>query len=62
LNYILWLQDLLDSSSDEYGDDFDDERDVIGLDVLVENTFPNLLNGRSNIIIVAQVPVVSILC
>jgi hypothetical protein len=62
LNYILWLQDLLDSSSDEYGDDFDDERDVIGLDVLVENTFPNLLNGRFNIIIVAQVPVVSILC
>lgn len=62
MNYILWLQDLLDSSSDEYGDDFDDERDVIGLDVLVENTFPNLLNGRSNIIIVAQVPVVSILC
>lgn len=62
MNYILWLQDLLDSSSDEYRDDFDDERDVIGLDVLVENTFPNLLNGRSNIIIVAQVPVVSILC
>lgn len=33
LNYILWIQDLLDSTSSDYRDDYDPDRDVIGLDM-----------------------------
>ncbi|OJJ80760.1 DUF890 domain protein [Aspergillus glaucus CBS 516.65] len=33
LNYILWLQDLLDTTGDEYRDDYDPDRDVTGLDI-----------------------------
>ncbi|OJJ72350.1 hypothetical protein ASPBRDRAFT_42038 [Aspergillus brasiliensis CBS 101740] len=33
LNYILWLQDLLDTTSDEYRDNYDPDREVIGLDI-----------------------------
>lgn len=33
LNYILWLQDLIDTTGDEYRDDFDPDRDVTGLDI-----------------------------
>ncbi|OJJ47054.1 hypothetical protein ASPZODRAFT_115977 [Penicilliopsis zonata CBS 506.65] len=33
LNYILWLQDLLDTTGDEYRDGYDPDRDVLGLDI-----------------------------
>ncbi|RMJ28434.1 DUF890 domain-containing protein [Aspergillus sp. HF37] len=33
LNYVLWLQDLLDSTSADYRDDYDPDRDVAGLDI-----------------------------
>ncbi|OGM50796.1 DUF890 domain protein [Aspergillus bombycis] len=33
LNYILWLQSLLDTTGDEYRDDYDPDRKVIGLDI-----------------------------
>ncbi|PWY90662.1 DUF890 domain protein [Aspergillus heteromorphus CBS 117.55] len=33
LNYILWLQDLLDTTGDHYRDDYDPDREVLGLDV-----------------------------
>ncbi|KAI9930186.1 hypothetical protein MW887_011998 [Aspergillus wentii] len=33
LNYILWLQDLIDTTGDEYRDDFDPDREVLGLDI-----------------------------
>ncbi|GES64045.1 DUF890 domain protein [Aspergillus terreus] len=33
LNYILWIQDLLDTTGDEYRDDYDPDRAVIGLDI-----------------------------
>ncbi|KAH7382777.1 DUF890 domain protein [Cadophora sp. MPI-SDFR-AT-0126] len=33
LNYILWIQSILDSTSDSYGDTYDAERDVLGLDI-----------------------------
>lgn len=32
-NYILWIQDLLDSTSDSYADRYDAERTVTGLDM-----------------------------
>lgn len=35
LNYILWIQDLLDTTSDEYLDQYDPDRDVIGMDMYV---------------------------
>lgn len=35
LNYILWVQDLLDTTSDEYLDQYDPNRDVIGMDMYV---------------------------
>lgn len=33
LNYILWIQDLLDTTGDEYRDDYDPDRSVVGLDM-----------------------------
>ncbi|CZT12009.1 hypothetical protein WAI453_003291 [Rhynchosporium graminicola] len=33
LNYILWIQRLLDSTSDSYSDSYDVEREVLGLDI-----------------------------
>lgn len=33
LNYILWLQDLLDTTADDFRDGYDPARDVIGLDM-----------------------------
>ncbi|KAL4967614.1 DUF890 domain protein [Aspergillus stella-maris] len=33
LNYILWLQDLLDTTSDEYRDSYNPDRTVTGLDI-----------------------------
>ncbi|PLB46137.1 DUF890 domain protein [Aspergillus steynii IBT 23096] len=33
LNYILWIQDLLDATGDEYRGDFDPDRKVVGLDI-----------------------------
>ncbi|GIJ91333.1 hypothetical protein Asppvi_010298 [Aspergillus pseudoviridinutans] len=33
LNYILWLQDLLDTTGDQYRDDYDPDRPVLGLDI-----------------------------
>lgn len=33
LNYIVWIQELLDSTGDEYRDDYDPDRDVLGLDI-----------------------------
>lgn len=38
LNYILWIQDLLDSTSSDYRDDYDPDRDVTGLDMYVSRT------------------------
>lgn len=35
LNYILWAQDLVDTTGDEYRDDYDPDRDVLGLDMYV---------------------------
>ena len=32
LNYILWLQDLIDTTG-EYRDNYDPDRDVVGLDM-----------------------------
>jgi 23S rRNA (adenine1618-N6)-methyltransferase len=32
-NYILWLQDLLDTTGDDYRDKYDPEREVVGLDM-----------------------------
>ncbi|KAL8761549.1 MAG: hypothetical protein Q9184_002343 [Pyrenodesmia sp. 2 TL-2023] len=34
-NYILWLQDLLDTTSEDYRDGYDPEREVMGLDMCV---------------------------
>ena len=34
-NYILWLQDLLDTTSDDYRDKYDPDREVVGLDMWV---------------------------
>ena len=31
--YILWIQDLLDTTSDGYTDEYNPERDVVGLDM-----------------------------
>jgi len=33
LNYILWIQSLLDNTSDSYRDTYDAEREVLGLDI-----------------------------
>ncbi|KAE8375975.1 DUF890 domain protein [Aspergillus bertholletiae] len=33
LNYILWLQSLLDTTGYEYRDDYDPDRNVVGLDI-----------------------------
>ncbi|KAL1964388.1 hypothetical protein VTN77DRAFT_6946 [Rasamsonia byssochlamydoides] len=33
LNYILWLQDLIDTTGDDYRDDYDPDREVVGLDI-----------------------------
>lgn len=33
LNYLLWIQSLLQSSSDKYTDAYYPEREVIGLDI-----------------------------
>lgn len=33
LNYILWIQDLLDTTSANYADEYDPNRDVVGLDM-----------------------------
>lgn len=32
-NYIVWIQDLLDTTSDTYADRYDAERTVTGLDM-----------------------------
>ena len=39
LNYILWLQDLLDTTAEDFRDAFDPAREVVGLDMCV---CPNL--------------------
>ncbi|RAL08555.1 DUF890 domain protein [Aspergillus homomorphus CBS 101889] len=33
LNYILWLQDLLDTTGDDYRDSYDPDQKVVGLDI-----------------------------
>ncbi|KAH8594405.1 DUF890 domain protein [Bisporella sp. PMI_857] len=33
LNYLLWIQSLLDTTSDTYSDSYDSERKVLGLDI-----------------------------
>ncbi|KAL9617483.1 MAG: hypothetical protein Q9160_007746 [Pyrenula sp. 1 TL-2023] len=33
LNYIFWLQDLLDTTGDDYRDRYDADREVVGLDI-----------------------------
>jgi 23S rRNA (adenine1618-N6)-methyltransferase len=37
-NYIIWLQDLLDSTSDDFREKHDPDREVIGLDMSVDLT------------------------
>lgn len=44
LNYILWIHDLLDTTSDEYLDQYDPDRDVIGLDMYVLHCPSSLRN------------------
>ena len=39
-NYIIWIQDLLDSSSDGYTDDYDADREVVGLDMFADMILP----------------------
>lgn len=36
-NYILWIQDLLDTTGENYTDRYDSERDVVGLDMFVDH-------------------------
>jgi 23S rRNA (adenine1618-N6)-methyltransferase len=36
-NYVLWIQDLLDSTSDDFRERYDPTRKVIGLDMSVEH-------------------------
>ncbi|KAE8451750.1 hypothetical protein EG329_003207 [Mollisiaceae sp. DMI_Dod_QoI] len=33
LNYVLWIQDLLDTTNESYNDSYDPEREVLGVDV-----------------------------
>jgi len=33
LNYVLWIQDLLDSTGNPENDEFEPTREVVGLDV-----------------------------
>ena len=33
LNYLLWIQSLLDTTSDNYSDSYDRDREVLGLDI-----------------------------
>jgi 23S rRNA (adenine1618-N6)-methyltransferase len=40
LNYILWLQDLLDSTTGELKSGYDSNREVIGLDMYVSPAPP----------------------
>ena len=46
-NYILWIEELLDSTNKEYKDHYDSDRDVIGLDMYA--LFPWLLLPSSSI-------------
>ncbi|MCJ1300858.1 hypothetical protein MMC08_003657 [Hypocenomyce scalaris] len=39
LNYILWIQDLLDTTSDTFTDAYDPEREVVGLDISAPQVF-----------------------
>ncbi|EEQ31252.1 DUF890 domain-containing protein [Microsporum canis CBS 113480] len=48
LNYILWLQDLIDCTNDDYFDRFDPDRDVVGLDM--ENVLRNNLQSRIQVV------------
>jgi 23S rRNA (adenine1618-N6)-methyltransferase len=32
-NYVLWIQDLIDTSSSTYSDQYDPKQEVIGLDI-----------------------------
>ncbi|KAI4115760.1 MAG: hypothetical protein LQ338_007815 [Usnochroma carphineum] len=34
-NYILWVEDLLDTTSDDYREAYDPEREVVGLDICI---------------------------
>jgi hypothetical protein len=38
LNYVLWIQDLIDTTGDEYRDLYDPKRDVLALDMWVTNS------------------------
>jgi 23S rRNA (adenine1618-N6)-methyltransferase len=40
LNYILWLQDLLDSTTGELKPGYDSSREVVGLDMYVLHPAP----------------------
>jgi 23S rRNA (adenine1618-N6)-methyltransferase len=35
-NYVLWIQDLLDSTSDDFREKYDPTREIVGLDMSVE--------------------------
>lgn len=35
-NYVLWIQDLLDSTSDDFRERYDPDREMIGLDMSVD--------------------------
>ncbi|KAL8780540.1 MAG: hypothetical protein Q9213_006436 [Squamulea squamosa] len=45
-NYILWIQDLLDTTNESYDDRYDPNREVVGLDMFV--TLPLCLNISLN--------------
>lgn len=49
LNYILWIQDLLDSTGGGRTDAYDPSRKIIGLDMYYTSTLPprsSLANNR----------------
>ncbi|KAI4255930.1 MAG: hypothetical protein L6R42_006484 [Xanthoria sp. 1 TBL-2021] len=50
-NYILWIQDLLDTTSTSYDDRYDPDREVVGLDMFV----PFLLQIYDGIILVQNI-------
>lgn len=49
LNYILWIQDLLDTTSDTYTDCYDPDRKVTGLDMCVLHKSQNHPKNPQNV-------------
>lgn len=49
-NYILWLQDLLDTTSDDYRDKYDPDREVVGVDMWACSLFFSLTPAISIVV------------